>query len=115
MHGQARRGTLALLLCLAGCAHAAPSSPAPGSAGDRRAIARAVELCRTTEAELRAALGQPTRDGMLRRARVLSWIIAEDGVVSYLAVLVDSRGIVVDRVWDLPTEIPWNPENQCTE
>ena len=52
---------------------------------------------------------------MLRRDRILSWIVGEGSVVSYLAVLVDPRGVVVDLVWDVPTEIPWTPENQCAE
>ncbi|HYW12381.1 MAG TPA: hypothetical protein VE871_10490 [Longimicrobium sp.] len=70
-------------------------------------------LCRTTEAELRTQLGQPTRDGTFRRDRLLTWIISEEAVVSYLGVLVDSRGIVVDLVWDVPSEVPWSPQNQC--
>ncbi|HEU0053234.1 MAG TPA: hypothetical protein VFQ39_08645 [Longimicrobium sp.] len=100
-----------LLAMLTGCAHA-PQSSSPEPV-DRRAIARAVALCTTTEAELRAALGEPTRDGIIRRDRILSWIIADGSVVSYLAVLVDARGVVVDRVWDVPTEVPWTPADQC--
>lgn len=104
---------LACLVCaiLFGCAHAAPASaPAPA---DRRAAVRAIVLCTTTEAELRTALGEPTRDGLFRRERILSWIIDEGSVVSYLAVLLDARGVVVDLVWDVPTEIPWTPADQC--
>jgi hypothetical protein len=107
------RGTRCILLvALAGCAHAV-QAPSPEPV-DRRAAARAVELCSTTEAELRAALGEPTRDGVLRRDRIVSWIIGEGDVVSYLAVLVDPRGVVVDTVWDVPTEVPWTPSSQCT-
>ena len=36
-----------------------------------------------------------------------------DSPVSYLAILVDERGGVVDLYWDIPTEIPWLPTNQC--
>jgi hypothetical protein len=28
-------------------------------------------------------------------------------------VLIDDRGIVTDLYWDVPTEIPWAPSNQC--
>ncbi|HLM68002.1 MAG TPA: hypothetical protein VK358_10770 [Longimicrobium sp.] len=102
-----------LVALLAGCARAAgPSAPAPAQANGR-AVAAAVVLCTTTEAELRRALGEPTRDGRLRDARVLSWIVGEDDVVSYLAVLLDARGVVVDLYWDLPTEIGWAPADQC--
>jgi hypothetical protein len=99
-------------LLLAACAGAAPST-APAPEGGGRAVAEGVVLCRTTEAELRAALGPPTRDGRLRDQRVLSWIVDEGSVVAYLAVLVDVRGVVADLYWNLPTEIPWTPSNQC--
>lgn len=104
--------TCLVLVILSGCAHAAPPSAPPPA--DRRAAVRAIVLCTSTEAELRAALGEPTRDGLLRRERILSWIIDEGAVVSYLAVLLDARGVVVDRAWDLPTEIPWTPADQCS-
>lgn len=107
----ARAGALAALL--AGCARSAePSSPTPARV-DARAVAASIVLCTTTEAELRRALGAPTRDGRLRDARVVSWIVGEGDVVSYLAVLLDARGVVVDLYWDLPTEIPWSPADQC--
>ncbi|HEX6909432.1 MAG TPA: hypothetical protein VF142_03505, partial [Longimicrobium sp.] len=103
--------TCLVFAILSGCAHAAPeSAPAPA---DRRAAVRAIVLCTSTEAELRATLGEPARDGLLRRERILGWIIDEDAVVSYLAVLLDARGVVVDLVWDVPTEIPWTPADQC--
>lgn len=115
--GRKARETVALavaclvLVILSGCASAAPASaPAPA---DRRAAVRAIALCTSTEADLRAALGEPTRDGMLRRDRILSWIIDEGSVVSYLAVLLDTRGVVVDLIWNVPTEIPWTPADQC--
>jgi len=45
----------------------------------------------------------------------MSWIIGtgDEGVVRYLAVLLDAHGIIVDRVWNVPTEIPWVPTDQC--
>jgi hypothetical protein len=103
----------ALLFVLSSCAHAVQQAPGGPDPVRRRAAASSVVLCRTTEAELRARLGQPTRDGTFRRDRLLTWIISEDDVVSYLGVLVDSRGIVVDLVWDVPSEVPWTPQNQC--
>ena len=75
-----------------------------------------ITLCRTTEAELRAALGAPLRDGVLHDARVMSWVIGHgpEGIVRFVAVLLDARGVVVDRMWNLPAEIPWVPTDQCT-
>jgi hypothetical protein len=98
------------LLPVACARPAPPPRVAPVDAG---AVARSITLCTTTEGELRRQLGQPTRDGLLRRSRVLSWIVGEDQVVTYLAVLLNERGVVVDLYWDLPTEIPWVPTDQC--
>ena len=97
-----------LLLVLAAC-HAQPASPPPP-----RSLP-AITLCKTTEAELRAALGEPTRDGMLHDARIASWILGEGagGVIRYLAVMFDAQGVVIDRVWNVPTEVPWVPADQC--
>jgi hypothetical protein len=110
-----RRALLALLALLAtGCAHAAaaPRSPA-APAVEARTIARSVILCTTTEAELRHQFGEPTRDGILHRARVLSWIMRWDSPARYLAVLLDDRGVVVDVYWDIPSEVAWEPTDQC--
>lgn len=101
----------ALPLFAGSCSRPGSTSLAPVLDGD--AVARSVVLCKTTEAELRAQLGKPTRDGVLRRARILSWITRDNGVVSYLAVLLNARGIVVDMYWDIPTEVPWVPADQC--
>jgi hypothetical protein len=87
---------------------------AAGPSVDTRTVARSITLCRTTEAELRRQLGEPTRDGLLRRDRVVSWIVEENQVVKYLAVLLNSGGVVTDLYWDLPTEIPWVPVSQCS-
>ena len=100
-------------LLAGGCAGSrpAPADAAPPTpVGD---VARGVVLCTTTEADLRRALGAPTRDGRLGDRRVLSWIAGEGAVVHYLAVLLDARGVVVDLYWDLPTEIPWTPTDRC--
>jgi hypothetical protein len=98
-----------LLLALAGCHPSSTTSHPKVSAA-----APQVELCKTTEAELRRALGPPTRDGLYHRSKIMSWILGEDQVVQYLAVLVDGRGVVIDQVWNVPTEIPWTPTDQCS-
>jgi len=74
---------------------------------------RAIVLCTTTEAELRRGFGAPTRDGILRNERIVSWIVGDSDPIKYFAVLLDSRGVVVDLYWDIPTEVPWMPANQC--
>ena len=103
----------AALALAAGCAGA--SAPAATEPRLTHAAVTAIALCTTTEAELRTALGPPARDGVLHRARVLSWMggESEGGVVHYLAVLLDDRGVVIDLYWDVPTEIPWTPTDQC--
>jgi len=101
---------------LLGCAHSAGNSAALDSAkrnAAAKAVARSVVLCQTTESELRAALGPPTRDGLLHQQRIVSWIISDEGAVKYLAVALDERAVVVDLYWDIPTEIPWNPRTHC--
>ena len=96
--------------CTRGAAPAASTAPRLTASS-----VAAIALCTTTEAELRTALGAPARDGVLHRARILSWMAGETegGVVHYLAVLLDDRGVVVDLYWDVPTEIPWTPTDQC--
>jgi hypothetical protein len=98
-------------LVFAGCAHSAAPPPRPSF--DAGTIARSIVLCKSTEAELRRRLGEPTRHGRLHDARVLSWITQWDSPTRYLAVLLDDRGVVVDVYWDIPTEIPWVPTDQC--
>jgi len=34
-------------------------------------------------------------------------------VIRYLAVMFDAGGVVIDRVWSVPTEISWVPTDQC--
>jgi hypothetical protein len=88
--------------------------PAYVDSVDARAVARTVVLCTTTGDELRRRLGEPTRDGFLHRARILSWSTRSESVTRYLAVLIDDRGIVVDLRWDVPDQVPWVPTDQCT-
>ena len=103
-----------LILLTAGCAHSVAQPKTPGTpAVDARTIGRSVILCTTTEAELRRQFGEPTRDGILHRARILSWIMRWDSPARYLAVLLDDRGVVVDVYWDIPSEVSWEPTDQC--
>jgi hypothetical protein len=104
-------GPFVAALLAGGCAHAEKAPPAASIDGG--AVARSIVLCRTTEADLRRQLGEPTRDGRLHDSRVMSWITQWDGPTRYLAVLLDDRGVVVDVYWDVPTEIPWSPTDQC--
>jgi hypothetical protein len=111
-----RGALLLLLLGSVACAHAAAgNAPTDGHAMpvDARAVVRSIVLCKTTESELIARLGEPTRNGLLGRARIMSWIIQWDHPTRYLGVLLDDRGTVVDLYWDLPTEIPWSPADRC--
>ena len=100
-----------LVLFVTGCAHSSAATPRPTA--DARSVVGSVVLCSTTESELRRKLGEPYRDGILHRARVVSWIAQWDSPARYLAVLLDDRGVVVDLYWDVPTEIPWVPTDQC--
>jgi hypothetical protein len=103
-----------LLLLGAGCAHSGASpATAPKPSFDISTVSRSVVLCKTTETELRHLLGAPTRDGILHKAHIMSWILRQESPVGYLAVLLDERGVVVDLYWDIPTEIPWAPADQC--
>ena len=90
---------------------AAKNEPPPKL--DGAAAAHSIVLCTTTLAELQQRLGPPTRDGLLHSARVVSWITQWEPLARYLAVMVDKDGVVVDLYWDIPTEIPWVPANQC--
>ncbi len=120
-HGPAAlAGELLLVLLVAGCAHssatAGRAAATPAAVTDPtvfRNVARSVVLCKTTEADLRRRLGEPARDGILHGARVMSWIATHEPLTRYLAVLLDDRGVVVDVYWDIPTEIPWTPADQC--
>lgn len=82
---------------------------------DLRGAAEQVVLCETADSTLRRTLGPPTREGLLHDERVLSWLDPSSSPTRYLAVLRDSKGTVVDIYWDIPTEVPWVPTNQCVE
>lgn len=86
---------------------------APGAATDARAYIATIAVCTTTESDLRAQLGAPSRDGRLAAGRIVSWVISGDDIIAYLAVLLDAHGTVVDLYWDIPTEIPWTPTDHC--
>ena len=107
------------LLVLGACAHSNPPAGPPRAWStvktgvDARAIVESVVLCKTTEAELRRALGEPSREGILHRGRVLTWITRSDSPGQYLGVLVNRSGVAVDLYWDIPTEVPWVPTDQC--
>lgn len=102
---------LVLLATLGGCATAPPSSEQPIVGG--AAVARSVVLCRTTYVELVQRLGPPSRDGTVGHDRIVTWVVEWDPLVRYLGVLLDSRGVVVDRYWDVPTEVQWVPTRRC--
>jgi hypothetical protein len=92
-----------------------PSSQEPPSSRRQqlREVARSVVLCHTTDSTLLRQLGRPSRDGVLHRGRVMSWMSPNDSLTRYVAVLLDSAGTVVDLYWDVPTQVPWVPTNQC--
>lgn len=99
-----------------GACSARPASTTAGQSPDSVSpadVARSVVLCETTEADLRGRLGTPTRDGILHDRRILSWTVQSAAPGRYLAVLVDTAGVVVDLYWDVPTEVPWVPTDQC--
>jgi hypothetical protein len=113
---------IAFLPALVTCSRARPPGAASGSTGttavapdtaEARAIAAAVTLCRTTEAELRSRLGPPDRDGVLHGGRVVTWFVRRDSPERFLSVLLDSAGVVVDDYWDVPQEAPVVLENRC--
>lgn len=108
-----RSALLSTLAALCGCATAEIASDKP--ALDGSAAAKSVVLCKTTLADLQSRLGHPSRDGLLHSNRVVSWITAGDPLIRYLAVLVNERGVVTDLYWDIPTEVPWVPSNQCID
>lgn len=104
-----RFALVALLAAASACRPASPAQARP----DPRPTIDAIALCQTTGASLREALGPPTRDGRLGEAHIVSWILGEDAVIHYLAVLLDGGDRVVDLYWDVPTEIPWQPTDRC--
>lgn len=96
---------------LTGCATTAPDDERPIVNGVE--VARTVVLCETKLAALEAQLGSPSRDGVLGKSRLVTWIVAWDPLVKYLGVMVDDGGTVVDLYWNLPSEVQWAPVNRC--
>ena len=96
---------------LAGCASV--GAPATRPVLDGASAAKSVVLCKTTLGDLQAQLGSPTRDGLLHRSRVVSWITEWEPLTRYLAVQVNDQGVVTDLYWNVPSEIPWVPVDQC--
>ena len=76
-------------------------------------VARSVELCKTDVSDIQQRLGEPSRDGMLGRARVMTWVVAWDPLVKYLGVMANPSGKVVDLYWNLPSEVTWAPVDRC--
>jgi hypothetical protein len=106
------------ILSLAGCPKpkAAPPAPPPTptvSPALRQAVGR-VELCRTTEGELRKSFGEPMRDGRLHEGRILSWLLGKDVVERIFAVYLNASGVVVDIAWDVPGLASWVPVDGCS-
>ena len=90
-----------------------PSTHAADSTVDAAAVARSIRLCRTQLAELQQQLGEPTRDGIVHKQHIVSWIVQWDAPTRYLAVMLNAQNTVVDLYWNVPSEIPWNPTDQC--
>jgi len=103
---------LLTLLALAGCATAPPEDNEQPIANGIE-VARSVVLCQTQVSALQAQLGTPSRDGILGKSRVVTWIVEWDPLVKYLGVLADENGVVVDLYWNLPSEVQWSPVNRC--
>lgn len=109
------RGLLAAVL-LCACAraeHADAAGESARRASRMRAVADSIVLCRTSDSTLRRELGAPSRTGRIHRERILSWVVPDQPLDTYLAVMLDASGTVVDVYWDVPTEAPWVPEDQC--
>ena len=119
-----------LLVCvvvvLAGCSHKSrtrPSEAAPEGAHetagtavsgvDAATVARSIRLCRTQLQDLQEQLGQPTRDGIVHKQRIVSWTIQSDAPRRELAVMLNPQNTVVDIYWNVPSAVPWSPADQC--
>lgn len=114
------------VLAVAACA-SAPRGPAPDllppgdhTTADKRAAVARIELCRTTDRQLEAAFGAPTRDGRLGRYRLVTWMVDTlkfgDTTLprSLIALVEPATSVVVDLSWDAPVlDMTWIPRDQC--
>ena len=100
------------LLALSGCA-SVPNDNNEQPISNGSDIARSVELCKTSITDLQARLGEPSRDGMLGRSKIMTWVVDWDPLVKYLGVMANESGTVVDIYWDLPSEVTWSPVDRC--
>ena len=105
------RAFLLAIALLTGCATAPPDDEQPIANGVE--VAHTVVLCQTKAASLEGQLGSPSRDGVLGKSRLVTWIVAWEPLVKYLGVMADESGTVVDLYWNLPSEVQWAPVNRC--
>ena len=103
---------LVTLFALSACA-SVPQDNGEHSISNGTEVARAVELCKTNVAQLQSKLGKPSRDGLLGRSRVVTWVVEWDPLVKYLGVMANDSGTVVDLYWNLPSEVAWSPTDRC--
>jgi hypothetical protein len=99
------------ILILSACATTESSSEKPIKDGMK--VGDEMVLCKTTYKELVQRLGKPSREGLLGKERVVTWIVEWRPLIRYLGVMVDNQGVIVDRYWNLPSEIVWAPTNRC--
>ena len=102
----------AALFALAGCASTQTQNEERPIV-DGAQVARSVVLCQTKLTDLQSRLGEPSRDGVLGRTRILTWVVSWDPLVKYLGVMADDSGTVVDVYWNLPSEVQWSPMDRC--
>lgn len=76
-------------------------------------VASGIVLCKSTYKELEQGLGKPSRDGLLGNDRIVTWIVEWKPLIRYLGVMVDNQDVIVDRYWNVPSEIVWAPTNRC--
>ena len=103
---------LTAIISMAGCATTQTASEEREMV-DGAQVARSVVLCQTKIADLQSRLGEPSRDGVLGRTRILTWVVSWDPLVKYLGIMADNSGTVVDVYWNLPSEVQWSPVNRC--
>lgn len=110
------------VLCALACALSAScaSSPATVSPDDAPATASIdaladLAMCESTFADATAALGEPYRDGMVHKLRVVSWKVTpndkREAVPLVIAFSPDGRA--VDLCYDLPGFVRCEPTDQC--